>query len=891
MSGPSAGGAPAPGRITRALLAWKLDTGQRSQILGELEELHAHRAETQGSVRADRWLRREYRRLGRSLLFGAVLTGRDPAAAFRPGPYSLGIGQDVRHSLRGLARSPVFSVAVVFIVGLGIGGTTLVFGVVDSVLVAPLPYPDSDRMVLLRTVRGEDMWSTSMADLEALRDTPPPAFEAIAGYSYGNSRVSTGAEVDLLRTKAVTSNYFPLLGIEPLSGRVFTEEEGRPGGPRAVIISQEFRDRSYSTTEDAVGTSLLVDGMPHTVVGIVPNRIGPLDQGIDVFPVLKVETPTRKGPFFYPTIGRLRDDVDPAVARAQLAAVSERIFPIWQDSFTQRDAILGFVDLKEILVGNVARTLLTVLTAVGLLLLIASANAASLLVARGMTRSREVSIRSALGASHGRILRLLLTEAAILAGGAALLAAVIAGSGMTWVRRLGVGRLPRVEEIELGASSLLFFVTITAASWAMFGLVAAISTSRNRTEGLASTAGRATAGRVARIVRRTLVGAQFAVTIPLLVGAGLMMKSLDQVQNESYGFDPSGLVSMLVSLPTENYPSGSEVRAFWADVLPEVEALPGVVAAGLADARPPLPTGGGNNFVLEDRPESRDGAMVTAPWITTDRGFFGTLGVRVVDGELYNDAAIDTMRTAVVDEAWVERFYPGESPLGRRFRSGGCTIDGCPWVEIVGVVQDVKTSGLDDTRREGTIYYDFQRDSYSALQLHLRTRDDPLAVIPAVRRLIQNRDPGVPIADVRMTEELATESLAGRRYSSTLVALLAGIALLLSVVGVYGAMAYFVRQHVRDIGIRIALGGGPGAALSMVVRRGMGVAGLGTVTGVVAALVLTRYMASLLYGVSPTDPLVFVSVSLTTLVVAFVATTIPGRVAARTDPAITLRDE
>lgn len=888
----SAPGCPGPGPLTRFLLARRVDPVEAQAFMAEVAELHEHRVEHVGRAEADRWARREYRRLALRLATGSRVTG--PPSVSNPDMSSdalSGLGGDVVQGLRGLYRAPLFAVAVVFTVGLGIGGTTLVFTIVHSVLIAPLPYDGAERMVLLRTIHGEQMWSTSMADLHALRETPPDAFEEIASYTNRTSRVASGAETELIRTRWVTPNYFPMLGHDPIAGRHFTEEEGVEGGPPAVLISDSYRERNFGPGETGIGRSLLIDGEPWTIVGVLADEVGPLDEGRDVFPVLKVEIPNRKGPFFFLVIGRLKEGVDPSVGRAQLAAVSERIFPIWENSFPEREAILGFVDLKEVMVGDVSRTLFIVLTAVGFLLLIASANASSLLVARGITRSREVAVRSALGASAGRVLRLLLVEAgliALVAGGAGL---AIAMAGLEIVRRVGVGHLPRVMDIGMGPTSILFFIGVTTASWALFGCIAGVATARNRTAGIAGTSGRATASPRMLLLRRLLVGAQFAITIPLLVSAGLLLQSLDQVRNESFGFDPDGVVSMLVTLPGESFPNVSDRREFWSQLLPQIEAIPGVLAAGIADAQPPLPIDGGNNFVLEDRPPAPGEPQPTAPWITADASFFATLGLRVIDGRLYDGQPTDSVFAAVVDESWAARYYPDRPAVGRRFRSGGCTVDGCPWVEIVGVVQDVKTSGLDDTRRLGTIYFDYANDSYAGMRLHLRTDGDPLAAVPAVKAAIQQFDPGIPVAQVQTPQDVADEALAGRRYTSMLVTLMAAVALLLSLVGVYGVMAYYVRQHARDIGIRIALGGGPGNALGMVVKRGMAIAVIGTVVGLALTPLLTRPLAGLLYNVSASDPVILTTVAVLTLVVALAAIALPGRRASHTDPAITLREE
>ncbi len=879
---------PGPGRLTSFLLRRRLSVSQRNQLMSELAELHEHRVVTRSRAEADAWLRREYRRWTVRLLRGGIAEASGLSDMLRS-PGGGGLLGDLRHNFRGLRRAPLFSAAIVLTVGLGIGGTALVYGIVHAILISPLPYPDADRMVLLRTLRGEDMWGTSMADLEALYD-PPPAFEAIAGYTRRTASVAIGDGVELIRSKWVTDNYFPLLGIEPVQGRLFTPEEGRAGGEAVVLITEGYWERALSSDPEVIGSSLVVSSQPHTIVGILPDQLGPLDRGGQIFPVLQVDTPPRQGPFFFFTVGRIRDGVDPAVAAQQLDAVAKRMFPIWRDSFTFEDATLGFRDLKEMLVGNVARTLLMVFTAVAFLLVIASANAASLLVARGVARQREVAIRAALGASGGRLLQLLLSEAAILASGGALMGLAITVYGMELVRRMGAGQLPRVEEIALTAPVVVFFLAVTLGSWALFGLVASAGVMRRRLEGIASSSVRSTASKGMRRLRRGLVASQFAVSIPLLIGAGLLGSSLDRLQSQGFGFEPENFVSALVSLPSANYPDEPAVRAFWDEVLPQIEALPDVAEAGLANARPPVEYPESNNFVLADHPPDPDEPVLQAPWITADPGYFEALGVPLIEGRIFNDPRSDTMRTAVVDQAWADRFFPGRSAIGRRMRAGGCTVDGCPYVEVVGVVSNVKTTGLDD-RNRGTIYYDFRRDSYSAINLHLRTRSAPLDVIPEVRRLVLERDASIPFAQVMTAGDVAAEWLQGRKYTSMLVALLAGIALLLSVVGIYGAMSYFVRQHTRDIGIRIALGGGPRSALRLVLAQGMRVAVLGTLLGLAGALLLTRYMGSLLYDVTATDPLVFATVCAGTLIVALAASAIPGGQAAATDPATTLREE
>ncbi len=881
------------GSVLRRWMVRRLGQAETEQLISDLGELFDARLEREGPGAADRWWRRERRRWIVRLATGSGLS-RGPGGPLPPRESPTRVRDartEVARSLRTLARSPLLALAIVCTVGLGIGGTTLVWATVHAVLIAPLPYPDAERLVLLRTVRGQDRWGTSMADLEAVYD-PPPAFEAVAGYSRGAVSVMLGGEAQLLESKWITDSYLPLIGATPILGRGFTPEEGRAGGADVVLLSQRVWERSFDADPEVIGRALNLDGVPHTVVGVLPRSLGPLDDA-DLYPALRVRTPGRKGPFFYPTIARLAPGVSEAEASAQLVDVSRRMFPIWRSSFPSEDAVLGFEPLKEAIVGDVGRTLYLVLAATGFLFLVAAANAAGLLVARGIGRRRELAVRVAVGASRGRILRLVLLESAILGAVSGLLGLGLAGSGLGLLQRLGADRLARVDEIAFTAPVALFFAVVTVASCMLLGVISSGAVLRFGGIGggtrLAGSSRRSTGSPGARRLRRVLVASQFAVAIPLLVSAGLLGRSLDRLRSENVGFDVDRIVSMQVALPEGSYPTDESIRRYWAEVLPDLDRIPGVAAVGVADARPPVVHSGENNFVLEGQPSGTDAPQTQSPWIMASHGFFDVLGSRLIDGRLYGPTT-DTMRHAVVDQAWADRYLPGGGAVGRRFRSGGCTIDGCPFTEIVGVVETVKTTGLDDMGR-GTIFYDFEREPYGGMFLHLRTQDAPLEVVAAAREVLRRRDPSVPVADIRTAAQVASDSMIGRRTTSLLVSLLAAVALLLSVVGIYGAMATFVRQSVRDTGIRLALGAAPSRALRGVVGDGLRVAVVGVLAGAVFASVSSRYLEGLLYDVTPSDPLVFSTVCGITLVVAVVATAIPGMRAATTDPAVTLRED
>jgi len=896
-----------PGPLFRALLRLRLDPASARQLLSELAELHEVRTERDGLEAADRWLRREKRRIAWGLTTGRLNAGapdrlRVPTNVARP-LHASGLDglrdalTTLVRSARSLTRTPILASAVVLTVGLGIGGTTLVWSTVHAVLVAPLPYPDADRVVLLRTIRGSDRWGTSMADVEAVVQDRPAAFDAVAAYHRGTPSVLLGDRPELLDATWVTAGFFPLLGIEPLLGRGFTVQESRDGGSPVVLLSAGLWERAFDRSPEVMGRTVSIEGTPHTVVGVLPRELGPLTNA-DLYPALQVVTPPRKGPFFYPMLARLAPGADAAVARSQLADLSARMFPRWQSSFPTDDAVLGFDALKPAVVGDASRMLPLILGAAAFLLLVAAANAAGLLVARAAARRRELAVRVAVGASRARILGLVFAEAAVLALASGALGLVLAGGGMELLHRFGSSRLPRVDEVGFTGPVAAVFLALVVGSCLLLGGIAAASVlgfGRGRSAGpsggssLAASATRTTASPAARGLRRALVAVQFAVAIPLLVAAGLLGRSLHHIEAQGPGFDTERVVSMTVALPPAGFPDPPDIRGFWSELLPRLEALPGVAAAGIADARPPMRYGGGNNFVLEGQPTGAGAPQAQSPWITASPGFLEVLDVGVLEGRTFAPTA-DTMRHAVVDEAWADRYVADGSPVGLRFRSGGCTIDGCPWVEIVGVVESVKTTGFDHPDM-GVIYYDFLRDSHARMHLHLRTTRDPMAVVPAVRELVRERDPAIPVDDVRTAAQLTDELVVGRRTTGALLGLLALLALALSAVGIYGAMATLVRQRMRETGIRIALGAAPGRALGEVVSDGLKVAAAGTALGIVGAVLLTRTLGGLLYEVTPLDPLVFGAVGAVTLLVAGVATAIPGRRAAATDPAATLRED
>ncbi len=870
---------------------------QRS-VQSDLAELYMARRNRDGAPRARRWLMRHIaqyplriiaerlHRAGDAVSTPFLLADRGPKFT---GGLLASLLQDLRYNIRSLSRAPVFTITIFLTVGLGIGGTTAVFSILNAVLIEPLQYAGADRMVRIYTDMGGGRdWGLSLADYLAL-DEQQTSFDGVAMLRYGTVTFNHDELAERIPIGNVTPNFFSLLGIAPLHGRLFTQDDA---GERHVMIAHGLWTRHFGADLTAVGKSVRFNDQNYTVIGILPPEVGPLLEGREALGVMSLEPPPRKGPFGMFVVGRLKHSVERDVAAQELRAINERIFPLWKASWPDQESTWSMKDLKVALVGDIGRTLGVALGAVAFVLLIASTNAANLLVARGLQRRRELTVRAVLGGSRTRLLQHLLSESVLLAVGGGTLGFLFTLGAIQLITTLGAEFIPRSQEIGLTAPVAWFFVVISSASALLFGLVPAIQMSRPTLgDDLRASGNRNTASLGSRRLRRILVASQFAVTVPLLVGASLLISSLAKLGRVDPGFDPSQVLTLRVSLPSTVYADQSRRLAFWTDVTQRVRSLPGVTAAGLAAGRPPLEYGFGNNFVLEDRPAGPGEAQLSVPWMIVSPEYFNALGVSLITGRMFDARDGEDPFNVLVDQNWAKRFFGDEeAAVGRRFRHGACTGEGCPWATVVGVVNNVRYSGLDNPG-EGQIYVSLRRWTNSSMFVVLRTTIDPLSVLPSVRATIRELDSTLPITQVATIPELMRDSLAEPRYLSILVTAFALVALVLSVVGIYGVMAYFVYQHTRDIGIRIALGGAPSSVRNLVLRNGMQMVVVGIVLGLGGAYVLSRFMANLLFEITSTDTVTFFGVSLGMLATALAACFIPARRAARTDPANSLRSE
>jgi putative ABC transport system permease protein len=806
--------------------------------------------------------------------------------------------QDLRICLRSLLRAPVMTMTIVTTVGLGIGATTVIFSAVNAAFLRPLPYADPARLVRIYNDAPPNKFRFSLVDYLALQ-AQQTHFEQIAGYTGREMAFSDDIVAERLTGRVVSWTYFALLGIRPALGRDFTEIDGRPGSPPAVIVSHGFWQRRLGGRQDVIGTPIRLDGSDCTLAGVLPPAVGPLERRQEFFVAAQWEPPRRKGPFFITVLGRLRHGSERAAAD-ELRAINRRIFPIWRASYQDEKATWGMMDLKAYITGDAATIAGMSLAAVALVWLIACANASNLLIARVTSRRRELAVRAALGASRARVVRHLLVESALLAMAAGTAGIALAWAGVGFLREVGAGYFPRVQEIAIDGPVLWLLAALAAASTLLFGLVPALHGTGGPVDESLRSIGPSSTGSVGvRRLRRALVGCQVATATPLLIVAGLLLASLNELRRVDLGFDTHNLLSGAISLPAAQYSEAGQVAAFWNELQRRVEALPGVSGVAFADGRPPNGASDFNNFDLEKFPTPPGQSQPVTPWVSVTPEYFGLLGLTLLEGRLFDerDRRGPGVDVVVVDRAWARRFFPSESAVGKRFHEGGCTS--CPWTTVVGVVSEVKYAGLDKPD-EGSVYtpmagrgllFPIEQATARFRYLILRTGTDPTAVLPAVRQVLRELDPTLPLSSVATIDDLVAEALQMPQSLSLLVGGFAVVALVLSIVGIYGVMAYYVQQHSKDISIRLALGGSPGDVLRLIVSQGMRVVASGVTAGLLIALALTRMVSSLFFGIGAADASTFATVSLVMLAVALAACWAPARRALGVQPAAVLRSE
>jgi predicted permease len=795
------------------------------------------------------------------------------------------LGQDVRISVRSLMRVPLLTLTIVATVGVGIGATAAIFSAINAAMLRPLPYAHPDRLVRLYTDTPPFKFRFSAVDYLAFTEQQT-RFEQHATYTDRSVSFSNGEIAELLRTRVVSWAFFSVLGLNPIMGRDFSEADGRPGGPQVALASHAFWQQRLGGRADAIGKPVRLDGADYTVIGVMPPTVGPLERRYDLFLIQQFTPPRRKGPFFYSVIARLPDNANRPLASDELRAIDRALFPIWKSSYQDEKSTWRMEDLKTNLVGDVRASAGLSLAAVGLVWLIACANASNLLIARVTGRRQELAVRAALGASRGRVVRYLLVESSLLAVGAAIVAIAIAYGGVQLLQTVGATYFPRTGEIRFDAAMAWLMLALALSSALLFGLVPALNATGGSVDESLRSSRSSTASVGVRRLRRALVGAQFAIATPLLIVAGLLLASLNQLKHVDLGFETEQVLTGSIRLPSAQYQDQARTDAFWNELKRRVAVLPGVSGAAYADGLPPNQPGQHNNFALEG--SSPDDPQPVTPWLAISPEYAATLGVKLVEGRLLDERDIDpnNLLAVVVDRAWARRFYPNQSAVGKRLKSGGCTD--CPFTTVVGVLSEVKFDGVDQPD-QGTVYFPISGGTFR--YLIVRSNGDPLSVAPTVRQVVRELEPAAPYSNVATVAGLVDQSLVRPQSLSLLVTSFAAVALLLSIIGIYGVMGYYVQQHMREISIRMALGGNRSDVARLVVGQGMAVVAVGVITGTLIAFAATRLMSSLLFGIGAADPLTFSGVALMMFTVALLACAVPAWRAMRVQPAAVLRNE
>jgi putative ABC transport system permease protein len=799
---------------------------------------------------------------------------------------------------RGLTTVAVVALA------LGIGANSAIFSVVNAVVLRPLPFKDSERLVQL----WGDLRQTGFEELELsapeftdFRERGGAVFENVAAYSTQGFNFAGAGEPERIQGAEVTASLFPTLGVEPLKGRTFTEEEDRPGADNVVVISHALWERRFGSDPDIAGKQVALDGRAYTVVGVMPASFRFPDNDAEIWKPIAFDadllSPNNRGSHFLLAVGRLRAGVPLARAQSEIGALASAVGSDNRQTYPR-----GFGAkirlLQDELVGGVRTSLFVLLGAVGLVLLIACANVASLLLARAASRRREMAVRTALGASRWRVVRQLLTESVMLALAGGLAGLLLALWGIDVLVSLAPAGTPRVEEIGLDAGVIIFTFGVSLLTGVLFGLAPALSASKtDLNESLKEGSRGSTEGPRRGRLRGLLVVAEFALALVLLASAGLLVKSFAKIQEVSTGFDPDGVLTMRLVLPEAKYKGYAEQRAFYETLFARLRALPGVEAVGANNLIPFGGGGGSRGFLIEGRPVPPGSPHPEEQLRFITSGYFDAMRIPVLRGRDFKESDVDgAPRVAVVSRAMAERHWPGEEAIGKRFAYSGLRPGTTPeWIEIVGIVGDIKHRGL-DIESKPEIYVPVYQPLFKgfrlpALYVGIRTTGDAASLAPSVRREVLAVDREQAISNMKTMRQRLAESVAQRRFNMTLLGLFAAVALMLAGVGVYGVMSYAVARRTHEIGVRVALGAQRGDVLSLVLRQGMKLTLAGVAVGLVGALAATRVMASMLYGISATDPLVFAGVAALLAAVALLACLVPARRATKVDPMVALRYE
>jgi predicted permease len=781
---------------------------------------------------------------------------------------------------------------VVLTLALGIGATTAVFSVAYGVLFRPLPYRDAEALVRLwsrNAERGLEFFSVSPGDYAVWR-AENRVFAGLAAFErQRDAALVRRSEPQSVQVAAVTPDIFPLLGTRALRGRTLIDDDARDGAPAVAVLSHDLWTARFGADDAIIGSDLTIDGRRHTVVGVMPPRfsIPPTDATIWT-PLSLASASTDHGNRYLRVLGRLKPGVTIDRARQQMDAIAANLGRAFPE--TNKPWSVNMQSVPEMIVGTqFRRAVLALLGVVGFVLLIACANSANLQLARADARRREIAVRTALGATRGRITAQLLAESALLGLAAGVVGVALARAGIDLLRAVGTETVPRLADVRLDAPVLGFTAVVALGTGILFGLVPALRATHADIGEVLKSGGRGEAQATpARWVRGALVVSQIALSLILLVGAGLLMRSLTRLQAVDLGFDPTNVVAIRVQLPDERYTDLRRTAAFFAALVDRTRQIPGVTSAAAVSSAPFAGPNTGNVFAREDRPvPARDQAPDADLRIVTP-GYLRTLGIRVLSGRDFSTVdGPDAPGTVLISQTTARRYWPGEDPIGRRIRVGD--VASGPPLTIVGVVADVRYRGREESEIRPMIYFSALARRTQTMTVVARGSRPGVVSATAMRQTTASLDPALPPPVVSNLADLVGNALATQRFAFVLFAVFAGAALVLAAVGVYGVMSYLVRRRTHEFGVRSALGASSRVLVRGVIGGALRLTVAGVAIGLVGAWLLTKSIASLLYDVSATDPLTFAAIALMLTAIGVVASVLPARRAAKADPLVALR--
>ena len=802
--------------------------------------------------------------------------------------------QDIRYALRVLAKNPAFTIIAVIALALGIGANSAIFSVVDAVLLRPLPFKHPEQLVML--------WENA-AHQGFPKNTPSPAnfldwqkqaqsFTGIAAMAERSFNLTGVGEPERLDGRRVSANLFELLGVPAMLGRTFVPEDDKPG-THVVLLSYSLWQRRFGSDPAVIGRALTLNGESYTVVGVMPRLVQlpgyeNVSDQLWVPIAFPAEEAAQRGNHFLEVIARMKPGVTLKQAQAEMETIAARLEQQYPDYNMRIGAVV--VPLHEQVVGDIKPALLVLLGAVGFVLLIACANVANLLLARAAVRQKEIAVRLALGANQSRLIRQFLTESVLLAMFGAGLGLLLAFLGLRALRTFIPASISQAETINIDARVLIFTVLIAVVTGIAFGLAPAIQGSHLNLNDTLKEGGRDSAGgSKGNRARSLLVIGEVAISFVLLIGAGLLINSFFHLRNLDPGFRADHLLTMKVDLSEVKYPDRERRAAFFDEVMRRVHELPGVQSAAVADNLPLTFNGNSMTIGVEGVTDPPPGQRPDVIFRAIGPGYFKTMGIPIVGGRDFTDQDnADSKDVVVISEKTAQHFWPGQDPIGKRLKPGSSTSKS-EWREVIGIVKDVRQNDLIAPPKMQMYFSYRQPKEIAANALVVRTTVEPMSLAGSVRNAIWSVDKDQTVADIDTMDHIVAKAVARQRFSMLLLGVFAAVALLLASVGIYGVMSYSVAQRTREIGIRMALGARRADVLQMTVGQGLKLVGAGMILGLGAAFLLTRVMATLLYGISATDPITFIGISVVLLAVAVLASYVPALRATKVDPITALR--